>query len=344
MSLDNHVRRKHGCPKCRKKILCHEESFASHKKSDCWSDKNIEKAHEVARSSHQKFYLNCDNPECMHEIFISPNTMQRGRWCGYCSNPPTKLCSNNSDAKCERCYNKSFASHPKSVYWIEEDNEILPCEIFKSSERRCTFKCPYCNNKYESQLCAITQNGTWCRCTKNKTENKLFKFLNFIFGKNKIEREITIDGYKNKKPFRFDFCIEKYKIIIELDGDQHFQRAWKKDMSEVIQHTDIYKMKCANVAGYSVIRLLQDDVWKDKNDWKFKLMKAIKKYAIPTNIFFGDCYNNHKAKLNSESDVDPQLIPIVNKKKTISNYKEWKSLINASTLRTHNSELFRMRF
>ena len=66
------------------------------------------------------------------------------------------------------------------------------------------------------------KNGTWCPCKKNKTEQKLYEFLNFIFGEDKIDRNIILDGCKNITFLRFDFRIEKYKIIVELDGLQHF--------------------------------------------------------------------------------------------------------------------------
>ena len=52
-------------------------------------------------------------------------------------------------------------------------------------------------------------------------------------------------------------------------------------------------MKCANDHGYSVIRILQVDVSNDKNDWKNKLLDAIKKYDVPTNIFIGDVYTKY---------------------------------------------------
>lgn len=51
-------------------------------------------------------------------------------------------------------------------------------------------------------------------------------------------------------------------------------------------------MKLANGKGITVIRILQDDVFNDKNNWQQNLKKAIKKYVKPTNIYFGDCYKN----------------------------------------------------
>jgi hypothetical protein len=63
-------------------------------------------------------------------------------------------------------------------------------------------------------------------------------------------------------------------------------------------------MKCANENGYSIIRLLQEDVYSDKYDWlsEIKLnIKKIKKEKIVQNIFL--CKNNEYASFNN-NDLD----------------------------------------
>ena len=52
-------------------------------------------------------------------------------------------------------------------------------------------------------------------------------------------------------------------------------------------------MDCANGEGYSIIRIFQEDVWKDKNNWKIKLQAAIRMYDSPTNICIGDIYKKN---------------------------------------------------
>lgn len=91
----------------------------------------------------------------------------------------------------------------------------------------------------------------------------------------------------------FDFVLEKDNIIIELDGEQHFKQVsnWKDPL--VQQETDKYKMKCANDNNFSVIRILQDDVYHDKFDWLDELITNIeylKKNKKIENIYI--CKNN----------------------------------------------------
>ena len=69
---------------------------------------------------------------------------------------------------------------------------------------------------------------------------------------------------KNNRYMPYDFVIEEYKVIIELDGIQHFKQVSNWDSPEETQLRDKYKMEKANANGYSVIRILQDDVYNDK--------------------------------------------------------------------------------
>ena len=65
----------------------------------------------------------------------------------------------------------------------------------------------------------------------------------------------------------FDFCIEELKIILELDGRQHFEQVMNWKTPEEQYENDKYKEKCANENGYSIIRLLQEDVFNEKYDF-----------------------------------------------------------------------------
>jgi very-short-patch-repair endonuclease len=73
----------------------------------------------------------------------------------------------------------------------------------------------------------------------------------------------------------FDFCIPEFKIIIELDGRQHFTQVSNWASPEETFKTDLFKEKCANDNGYSVIRILQEDVFNDTYDWKKELYETI---------------------------------------------------------------------
>ena len=74
------------------------------------------------------------------------------------------------------------------------------------------------------------------------------------------------------------FCIPELKIIIELDGIQHIRyvKFFDRKLTFEERHKrDLYKQQCANDNGYHIIRILQDDVLYDKNDWLCNLQREI---------------------------------------------------------------------
>jgi very-short-patch-repair endonuclease len=82
-------------------------------------------------------------------------------------------------------------------------------------------------------------------------------------------------------------------IIIELDGAQHFRQVLNWSSPEEQLENDIYKQNCANENGYSVIRLLQEDVLYDRYDWFNDLCQAVNDI-----IENGSVMNNYLCKNN----------------------------------------------
>jgi very-short-patch-repair endonuclease len=329
-------------------------TFATHPKAKYWSDRNILQPHEFALNSHKKCWFNCD---CGHEFESNLlNINQTNNWCPYCGTRAIKLCDNNN---CDRCFNNSFASHPKAVYWHEDntmkprevfkscdkkvfkfncdkcehkisiilkqissqghwcsycshqklcdnekcymcfqnsfasverskylvDKKINPRQLFKSTNNKYAFECDICNQIFDTQLSSVTK-GVWCRYCFNKTEKILFDKLVKMFPT--LKRQFKIDWCKDKKHLPFDFVIEDKKLIIEQDGPQHFVQIGNWQTPEVTKINDLYKMKCANEKGYSIIRILQKDVFHNRYDWLPELINNIEKIineGVVQNIY-----------------------------------------------------------
>jgi very-short-patch-repair endonuclease len=264
------VTTEHWCPYCsHTKIctnnckMCFDNSFASHEKAKYWSSKNKCQSRDVFKNNIKKYWFDCD--KCHHDFKARLNSITNGSWCPYCANK--KLCS---DA-CNNCFNNSFASSDKVKYWSNK-NIIQPREVFKNSNTKYWFKCAK-QHEFESQINNVT-NGSWCPQCVNKTERKLLDALKEIYPD--IKSQFKVEWCKNVKKLPFDFCLKNHKIIIELDGAQHFRQVsnWK---SPDDTHTrDLFKKKCANDNGYSIIRILQEDVLNDSYDWITELCKQIK--------------------------------------------------------------------
>jgi len=271
------------CPYCVNKKLCEypdckeceKKSFASHPKSKYIIGVD---PRTIFRSSDSEFYFMC---ECGHTFPSTLNSVSSGHWCSYCSNPPRKLCT---DQNCEQCFKNSFKSHPKSKYIVGVD----PRTIFRSSDSKFDFKCE-CGHTFPSRLHNINK-GHWCPHCKHKTEDILCTFLEQQY--TSVQRQFSAHWCERK---RFDVVVHDVHVIIELDGPQHFQQVSNWSSPEENKANDMYKMVCANENGYSVVRILQEDVLGDKYDWKTELTNVIREYPTPTNIFLckNDEYSGH---------------------------------------------------
>ena len=260
----NSIIRGQWCNFCANRKLCDKEdcetclnkSFASHLRSKFWSKNNGEiQPREVFKCSDNKYLFDCN--KCGHEFESQLSCIYNGRWCNFCGNK--ELCDNSD---CIICFEKSFASHYRSNFW-GDNGEIQPREVFNCSEKKCLFVCEF-GHKFESVVKQVSR-GTWCPKCQNKTETKLYELMIQIYPS--IIMQLKQDWCKKTNHLPFDFYIPEDNIIIELDGRQHFEQVknWKSPEEQF--ETDKYKEKCANENGYSIIRILQEDVWKDKYDW-----------------------------------------------------------------------------
>ena len=260
--------------------ICFEKSFASSSKAKLWiKEKNDCLPRDIFYGTVKKYFLKCD--VCNHEIHMVPNSIKQGRNCVYCGS--MKLCENDD---CTYCFDKSLAS----ILKIEQF-------IFKKGDEHCTFKCKTCEYIYTNTANHIS-NGQGCPNCKNKTEKMLYGIL--IKEYPNIKKNQKYDWCKSDKDrlCLFDFVIEKLKAIIELDGDQHFNshKMFKVTPKEQ-RKRDVHKMKCANEHDYSVIRLLQIDVYNNRNNWKELLDDAINRIqegtVINQYIAGSDIYERH---------------------------------------------------
>lgn len=142
--------------------------------------------------------------------------------------------------------------------------------------------------------CGVRTKTEYPVTPRVKTERKLGIWL------KKQDFDITpqakFEWCKNKRHLPFDFCIESLKSLIELDGGGHFIQVANWDAPEETTKTDVYKMRQAILNGYTIIRILQEDVYYDRNDWQNKLLSQLinREHPIIKYISNDNCYNKHK--------------------------------------------------
>jgi len=135
------------------------------------------------------------------------------------------------------------------------------------------------------------KRGKGCPKCVNKTQVMVYSFI-----KDTYNNDITYERSTTWCPkHRYDIIIEDLKLIIEVDGRQHFvyvPRFRNMDV-ELNKQNDKYKMDLALENGYSMIRIYQEDIYNNKIEWKNELKNVIKKYETPTIIKIGKIYDNH---------------------------------------------------
>ncbi|AEA07186.1 putative restriction endonuclease [Lausannevirus] len=171
-----------------------------------------------------------------------------------------------------------------------KENKQSPREVFARSNKKFWFECEK-KHKFSSSLVKVS-SGRWCPKCKNKTDAKLLSFLEEYF-KDPIH-QLKVSWCKNPETGKFlpfDFCVSK--TIIKVDGAQHYKQIMNWQSPELTQKSDRYKEEQAIKNGYSALRMLQEDVWEDKIDWKALLLENIKDYETPNIKNSGNFPPNH---------------------------------------------------
>jgi hypothetical protein len=199
--------------------ICYLKSFASHPKSEFWSiDKNELTPFQIALQCNDKFWFDC--PDCGHEYDQALNhIVQYDYGCPYCVNQ--KRCV---EENCDSCFDRSFASHDRSVYWSDQ-NILTAREVARSCDDKFIFDCE-CGNTFPMSPAHIVTQDTWCpKCgtTRNKGMERFTRLLLEIDPGATITPEFPqrIEG----RLLHFDAHVDLSNgktFKYESDGEQHF--------------------------------------------------------------------------------------------------------------------------
>jgi very-short-patch-repair endonuclease len=118
--------------------------------------------------------------------------------------------------------------------------------------------------------------NSWCPSCSKKSEAKLHAWLLKEFDGD-VKVQFKPEWSRNpetKYPLAFDFLVHDH-IIIELDGEQHFNQVLNWQSPDDRRAQDTFKALRAYENDFSMIRLLQTDVLFDTNDWGTQLYVKI---------------------------------------------------------------------
>lgn len=294
-----------GCPHCSGKNgkVCEHLSVSylyPHIVSELHPTKN--KSTDMTKifpHSEKKFWFLCKNTfvcGCEHAYYMS--IKQRTK--------------KDNPGGCTFCGHHDFCKHMTFgfVYpnmldeWDFESNKLInPNTTSCGSDKKIYWLCKKdCSHKYTCTIRARTKDGQTCKLCGGSTEAILYNFLSEIYNVKWGYYPEWCKSKKFNKCLEFDFLIDDLKVIIELDGEQHFKNNnYFKTMVTNVVNNDVYKMICALNNGYSVVRLTQTDVRNNKNNWSSQLTKILQniKFAKPDVYYIGniDLYSTHRDML-----------------------------------------------
>jgi hypothetical protein len=222
----NYIYKNNWCPYCSQKsgklclddncLYCFNRSFASSKRANCWSNKNLINPRNVYINLVKKFIFNCN--VCNHEFVSSLNHISLSNsWCPYCPQNSGKLCL---DENCQYCFNKSFANSNKIKFWSAK-NKINPRNITLHNSKKCWFICNK-NHQFEITLYSISK-GHWCQqCIISNFSKSQIQWLEFLEKYNNIYIQHALNEgeymIKNTRWKADGYCKET-NTIYEFHGD-----------------------------------------------------------------------------------------------------------------------------
>jgi very-short-patch-repair endonuclease len=148
-----------------------------------------------------------------------------------------------------------------------------------------------------TQINSLQQGqGVGCPKCRNKTEAILKEFLERRFPEATVTHN-TFKGPFLKGQTHFDFHLRfggdgrrdeaaasaaaaDVEVLVELDGAQHFW-ADEHHFTQENCERDLAKEEWALARGASVVRVLQEDVWADRLDWRGWVARSVRR-AVET--------------------------------------------------------------
>jgi very-short-patch-repair endonuclease len=219
----------------------------------CANNKRIDTAEFIKRAKavhgdrydySKAVYVNADTPLIVicakHCEFTSRPDFHINRKTG-CAKCSGNAISNTADfiALCNKIHGNKY-DYSKVNYINNRVHVTIICS--KHGEFQ---QIPYSHTRLSSRV--------GCPHCINKTEFEMYQTLKSLFPT--VIHQYKVNWCKNRQCLPYDFCIPELKVIIELDGEQHFKQVAKWRSPDAQLQTDMFKMKCANNNGFSVIRV-----------------------------------------------------------------------------------------
>ena len=185
----------------------------------------------------------------------------------------------NGDGHCQKCAKIAQIEHSRlSTQEVIDrctiDGEIMilnPEDYQKNSTRNLMFKCRNCGEIFITNLVGYQRGQTMCNkcrhimsCGEEQIDNVLNKYhINHIF-------QFRFDDCRDIRILPFDFYLPDYNLIIEFDGQYHFEPIYGEEHLQMIQNHDEIKNNYCKINNIDLLRI---PYWEGHNIEKLILEK-----------------------------------------------------------------------
>ncbi len=167
-------------------------------------------------------------------------------------------------AICERLSRHAgLAAHCRARDWTLQPSKHTRVAFAVECERGHAFTIPTTAYPRECPVCADNLRSNY------KTETMVARYLHEATEVTFVTQQTVV---WTAQPFRFDFFFPQLMIVLELDGPQHFTAVEKwHSQPDDVRDADVRKMYAALHNGYTVLRLVQSEVWAESFNWRAML-------------------------------------------------------------------------
>lgn len=182
------------------------------------------------------------NGKCYKEHMIRESNLKHGAGC--------VICSRNGFVSPK--INSLHAIRPDVEKFLVDINDSYKYSPFSNNKIKC--KCPDCGKEYDKSVSKLCRYGIGCICGDGFSYPEKFIYNMLVQLNIQFEPQFYIS---KDSLLRYDFYLKEYKIILEVNGIQHYKEKWHE----------------------------RDEIENDKKKKEFAILKGIKE----ENYIILDC-------------------------------------------------------
>ena len=255
----NNLMNGHGCPKCGKESMAKTKGSHNQEKYKNIIEKNYSEYFDLSEINYknckydkEKVFVTCKSCGKRQEKTIAELVHKRA---GCLCNKQERMEWYHSEIREEQ--KKKLLEFSKEYFG---ERLTLLCDDYVTMDKKIKIHCNIDNYDFYVRASSFKYKYQGCPiCAAKEKMSSFARVTMYYFDDNNIkyipEYKISENEYLKNKPY--DFYLEDYNLLVEIDGDQHRRPAFGRTQADVDRQKEIDKNKIieGNKEGFQVLRL-----------------------------------------------------------------------------------------